>query len=442
MGFAVIDLGADTPAVSFVDAGRSADRLIGVGISATRSDNADGIAAAVTAVRHDLGCPIVVGGQGVDADAALALGVDEVTSSAAELIEVFGRLAGGQPPNVLTSPPPEEAPMTPQPNALPNALPLAEPLDRLMELAIAPSWSRAGYATRRILFRWDDEPAPRLDGRVVVLTGFTSGIGLAAAGRLAAEGAELHLVGRDPDKVRDRSAALRAEGGRVTTSVADMSDLDDVRRLATEIEAAHDRVDVLAHNAGALAGSWTASAQGIETTVATQVLGPFLLTTLLRDRLRQAGPGARVLTMASGGMYTQRLSVDDLEMGPDEFEGARAYARAKRAQVELTAEWARRGPASVAFHALHPGWADTPGVVASLPRFHALTRPILRSPEEGADTLAWLAAAPAAVGPSGGFWLDRRRRATNKVPWTHPRTGERTRLWAWCERRTGLTGDG
>ena len=68
-GFAVIDLGADTPAVSFVDAGRSADRLIGVGISATRSDNADGIAAAVTAVRHDLGCPIVVGGQGVDAEA-------------------------------------------------------------------------------------------------------------------------------------------------------------------------------------------------------------------------------------------------------------------------------------------------------------------------------------------------------------------------------------
>ena len=95
-GFAVIDLGADTPAVSFVDAGRSADRLIGVGISATRSDNADGIAAAVTAVRHDLGCPIVVGGQGVDADAALALGVDEVTSSAAELIEVFGRLAGSR----------------------------------------------------------------------------------------------------------------------------------------------------------------------------------------------------------------------------------------------------------------------------------------------------------------------------------------------------------
>jgi dehydrogenase/reductase SDR family member 12 len=333
--------------------------------------------------------------------------------------------------------------MTPQSNALPNALPLAEPLDRLMELAIAPSWSRAGYATRRILFRWDEEPVPRLDGRVVVLTGFTSGIGLAAAGRLAAEGADLHLVGRDPDKVRDQSAALRAQGGRVTTSVADLSDLDDVRRLAAEIESAHDRVDVLAHNAGALARSWTASAQGIETTVATQVLGPFLLTTLLRRRLEQAGPGARVLTIASGGMYAERLSVDDLEMGPDDFKGARAYARAKRAQVELTAEWARRGPASVAFHALHPGWADTPGVVASLPRFHALTRPILRRPEEGADTLAWLAAAPAAaLGRNGGFWLDRRRRATHKVPWTHAPAGERARLWAWCERRTGLAGNG
>ena len=71
--------------------------------------------------------------------------------------------------------------------------------------------------------------------------------------------------------------------------------------------------------------------------------------------------------MSSGGMYAERLDVDDLEMGPDDYDGVRAYARAKRAQVELTAEWARRGPASVAFHALHPGWADTPGVVESLP---------------------------------------------------------------------------
>lgn len=317
----------------------------------------------------------------------------------------------------------------------PEPVPFAGFVDAAMELAVAPSWSRLGYLARRHLYRWDATPLPRLDGRVIVLTGFTSGLGLAAAEQLAALGAHLHLVGRSPDKVRDVSAAVRGAGGQVTTSVADLSDLDDVRRLAAEVAAAHDQVDVLVHNAGALTRTRSTSPQGIETTVAAQVVGPFLLTTLLVPQLEAADAG-RVLTMASGGMYAERLDVDDLEMGPDDYDGVRAYARAKRAQVELTAEWARRGPASVAFHALHPGWADTPGVVDSLPTFHKLTRPVLRSPDEGADTLVWMAAAPAAeLGASGGFWLDRRRRNSTKVPWTHTPPGERAKLWAWCEQR-------
>jgi NAD(P)-dependent dehydrogenase (short-subunit alcohol dehydrogenase family) len=321
----------------------------------------------------------------------------------------------------------------------PRTIPVADIVDQVLEATVAGSWSRAGIAVRRRLFHWDADPLPRLDGHVVVLTGFTSGIGRAAAERLGALGADLHLVSRSPDKVREVAAALRGGGARVTTSVADMADLDSVRRLAEEVAAAQDKVDVLVHNAGALSATRTTSPQGLEATVAAQVVGPFLLTTLLVPRLVDAGPGARVLTMSSGGMYAERLSVDDLEMGPADYEGARAYARAKRAQVELTAEWAVRGPSSVAFHALHPGWADTPGVVAGLPRFHQLTRPILRSPEEGADTLVWLAAEPVDVlGSSGGFWLDRRRRATTKVPWTHTPAGERARLWEWCERRAGL----
>lgn len=327
--------------------------------------------------------------------------------------------------------------MTPPASVQPDPLPFASLVDAVMELTVAPSWSRAGIAARRRLYRWDAEPLPRMDGRVVVLTGFTSGIGRAAADRLAALGAHLHLVGRSPEKVRNASAAIRGAGGEVTTTVADLSDLDDVRRLATEVEAAHDHVDVLVHNAGALTRERTTSPQGIETTVAAQVLGPFLLTTLLLPRLEAAGGSGRVLTMASGGMYAERLSVDDLEMGADGYDGVRAYARAKRAQVELTAEWVERGPSAVAFHALHPGWADTPGVVDGLPLFHRLTRPILRTPSEGADTLVWMSAVPSAeLGRSGGFWLDRRRRATNKVPWTLTPSGERSRLWAWCQERT------
>jgi dehydrogenase/reductase SDR family protein 12 len=334
-------------------------------------------------------------------------------------------------------------PTTPGPTSAPDdeggPLPLAPTIDRFMELAVAPSWSRLGPALRRHLFRWDAEPAPRLDGRVVVLTGFTSGLGLAAAEQLAGTGAILHLVGRNPEKVADRAAALRARGAEVATSIADLSDLDAVRALADEIAAAHAKVDVLVHNAGALTRTHTTSPQGIETTVAAHVLGPFLLTTLLLPRLEAAGPGARVLTMSSGGMYAERLSVDDLEMGPDGYNGTIAYARAKRAQVELGHEWRRHGPEGVAFHCLHPGWADTPGVVEGLPAFHRLTGPILRTPEEGADTLVWMVGADVGrLGASGGFWLDRRRRTEHKVPWTHPPAGERERLWTWCRQRTGL----
>jgi dehydrogenase/reductase SDR family member 12 len=330
----------------------------------------------------------------------------------------------------------------PPDRSFPSLTPLAGILDDLMELTVAPSWSRLGYAARRRLHHWDADPPARLDGRTVVLTGFTSGIGLAAAGQLAALGADLHLVGRSEEKVRDRSAALRARGARVTTSIADLSDLDAVRGVASEVTEAHDRVDVLAHNAGALLHEWTPSFQGIETTVATHVLGPYLLTTLLVPALEASGPGARVLTMSSGGMYAEKLSVDELEMAPGDYEGARAYARAKRAQVELVPEWRRRHP-GIAFHALHPGWADTPGVVTGLPRFHALTRPVLRTPDEGADTLVWLAGASAPdLRDSGGFWLDRRRRPTDKVPWTRADPAERARLWDWCRRRTGLADSG
>ena len=326
---------------------------------------------------------------------------------------------------------------TPAIDDAPEPLPLAPSIDRLMELAVAPSWSRLGPAVRRHLFRWDAQPDPRLDGRVVVLTGATSGIGLAAAHRLAASGATLHLVGRNPEKLGGCAEAMQAMGASVLTSVADLGDLDDVRRLAQELADTHRTVDVLAHNAGALLRSWTTSPQGIEATVATQVLGPFLLTALLLPQLEAAG-GARVLTMSSGGMHAQRLSVDALDAGPEGYRGAVAYARAKRAQVELVGEWRRRGPESVAFHALHPGWVDTPGLTSGLPTFQRLARPALRTPDEGADTLVWLAGAPEEqLGPNGGFWLDRRRRATHKVPTTHAPAGEAARLWDWCVARTG-----
>ena len=124
-------------------------------------------------------------------------------------------------------------------------------------------------------------------------------------------------------------------------------------------------------------------------------MGPFLLTARLLPRLRgtAGGPPGRVLTMSSGGMYAAPLCVDRLQMSPGDYRGSEQYARAKRAQVTLNEMWAERvDPAEVVFHSMHPGWSDTPGVAASLPTFGKIMGPLLRTPEQAADTLVWLAA--------------------------------------------------
>ena len=155
----------------------------------------------------------------------------------------------------------------------------------------------------------------------------------------------------------------------------------------------------------------------------------------------QACAPARVLTMSSGGMYATGLTVDHLEM-TDDYRGSEQYARAKRAQVTLNALWAERPDTrGVVFHAVHPGWADTPGVEASLPKFRRIVGPLLRTPEQGADTLVWLAADDGApLATTGKFWLDRRTRPIHKLPTTR-RTDtpeRRAQLWAWCIQRSGL----
>jgi NAD(P)-dependent dehydrogenase (short-subunit alcohol dehydrogenase family) len=118
-------------------------------------------------------------------------------------------------------------------------------------------------------------------------------------------------------------------------------------------------------------------------------------------------------------MYTQRPDLATLQMPRPRYRGVTAYAKAKRAQVALSREWARRlAGTGVAFHAMHPGWVDTPGVAAALPRFRRVTRPILLSPEQGADTIVWLATAPHTCLGSGRFWHDRRPRPEYPLPWT------------------------
>jgi NAD(P)-dependent dehydrogenase (short-subunit alcohol dehydrogenase family) len=333
--------------------------------------------------------------------------------------------------------------VSPAPSAARRSL--ARAVDAVAEATVAPSFSRAGIALRRRLEGWEQPPA--MDGRVVVVTGATSGIGLAAATALAALGATVHLVGRDADRGRRARALVEAAGpGPVHVDLVDLADTGAVAAFATRLSERYEHIDALIHNAGALTRSYQVTPVGQEVTVATQVLGPYVLTAKLASRLWN--PGSTIVTVSSGGMYTQRFDLDSLEMGRTDYDGVVAYARAKRAQVVLAQAWGRRfSSAGVASFSMHPGWVDTPGLESGLPRFRALWRPLLRTPAEGADTVVWLAAGgPAAqaralgVAPTtSGFFLDRRRRAERRFPLltpTHP--GDDDALLGWCAAHTGI----
>ncbi len=312
--------------------------------------------------------------------------------------------------------------------------------DAALEATVAGSFTRIGFRARRRLYGWrplaDIAAESGFAGSRVVITGATSGIGAAAAARLASLGAELHIVGRDPQRTETAARQLAGTGdtpASVTPHVADLRDLCAVAAFCDTFSRDHSRLDVLIHNAGALVHDYSAAPGGHEETYTAQVLGPQLMKQRLLPLLT---PRGRVLVVSSGGMYAEPLAPDRMEMGAADYDGVRAYARAKRAQVELVAEWARRfGDTGVTFQAMHPGWADTPGVRTSLPGFHRVTRLALRDADEGADTLVWLAVSPEATTPNGSFWLDRRKRGTTRIPFTGSSQEQRSRLWELVDRQ-------
>lgn len=315
-------------------------------------------------------------------------------------------------------------------------------IDRAIELPVVPSFTKIGYLLRSRLDDWHDLDSYDLHGRTYVVTGSSSGLGRFTAQQLAGRGAHVVVNSRSHDSAKQTADEIMGTTGSTEVSIlaCDMGELDQVRSAAADLTSRFARIDGLLHNAGALSNERQENAAGIEATVASQVVGPFLLTSLLLDPLSAAAPG-RVITMSSGGMYTEGLTVNGLQMSESEYGGSEQYARAKRAQVTLNEMWAQRVPSSeIVFQAMHPGWADTPGVEASLPTFRKVVGPLLRSSEQGADTMVWLAADDGEpTSTSGGFWLDRRQRSIHKIGKTRRAdTDERRRdLWNWVVEQSG-----
>lgn len=284
-------------------------------------------------------------------------------------------------------------------------------------------------------YRWRELPAigADLSERVALVTGATSGLGRATAKALAELGATVIIVGRNPEKTERVAASIRNETGssKVRTEIADLSSMREIRDLASRIQGP---LHLLVNNVGVLLPDRTETDEGFETTFATNLLGHFLLTKLLVDRLEAPG---RIINVSSGGMYTQRIRVDDLQNRRGEYDGTIAYARTKRGQVILTQMWAEKlRDRGIVVHAMHPGWADTPGVSKSLPLFYKITKPLLRSPEQGADTIVWLCASKEAERSTGLFWHDRRPRPTHRMRKTRETPKERETLWTKLDSMT------
>ena len=322
-------------------------------------------------------------------------------------------------------------------------------LDTLLDKSIVFSFDRTGFRRHRKRFE-DGDLDVDLRGRRALVTGANAGIGRATAFALARLGAEVWLLCRNEERGRQALEDLRLATGASDARLEQIdlsirgSVLDFVDRLGNRT------VDILVNNAGVLPGERTLTIDGLELTWATNVVGPFLLTAKLVPRLATSTAGGRVINVSSGGMYTQQLDLRDLTWEERDFDGVTAYAQSKRAEVVLTELWADKLPAhnpdtggndagyGIDVNSMHPGWARTRSVEESLPRFYRITRPILRTPAEGADTIIWLAACERLRGMSGQFFFDRRKAPTHILDRTHEPGGDRERLWQIVSEQAGL----
>lgn len=252
-----------------------------------------------------------------------------------------------------------------------------------------------------------------LRGKNGIITGASSGIGLSVATILIEQGMSCQLISRN-------------EKNDPNFHSLDMSNLKDVKAFASKV---NEPVDLIVHNAGSMPPTLTMTQEGHEHVFATQILGPFHLTKILADQ-GKLNPECRIIFVSSGGMYLKKLDLSDLLFSKSPYNKYTAYANAKRAQVDLVELFAKHYPGYL-FSSMHPGWVDTPGVESSMPLFRKLLDNRLRTPDEGADTILWL--ATTSDYPNGKFWFDRKEAKTTFFNLFQSTQEDKDSLWLYCE---------
>lgn len=278
-----------------------------------------------------------------------------------------------------------------------------------------------------------------MGGKVVLITGGTSGIGKAAATALAGMGATVVITGRNEERGKRALQEIREESGNdgVGLILADLTVQDEVRRLAEELRERHNQLEVLVNNAGLVLSERTETPDGIETQLAINHLAPFLLTNLLLDLLKESAP-SRIVTVSSDAHRWAKIDLDDLQ-SRKRYRGMQVYGKTKLANIMFTYELAERLEGTgVTANCMHPGGVNTnfgnnQGGPMNL--LFRLFKPFMRSPEQGADTLIYLASSPEVEGMTGKYLADRKVKAASDAAYDET---TRKRLWEASEELTGL----
>jgi len=288
-----------------------------------------------------------------------------------------------------------------------------------------------------------------MQGKVAVVTGATNGIGLVVARELALLGAHVYGVCRDVERCSRIEAMIRKEtqNPQVEYLCADLSLMEQVRTLAADIRLRTEELHVLVNNAGAYFARRQTTSEGIETTFALNHLNYFLLTHLLLDLLKSSGSTqepARIVNVASEAQRGGKLD-EQVLLAQGKYRGFQAYASSKLSNIVFTYELSRRladDPVNV--NVMHPGFVATNFAMDNFSAkvkpvttlYRKVSRLLARSPEQGADTVIWLASSPEAAFETGQYWHDRKaiRSQAISYDWDAAR-----RLWDLSERLCGLS---